>query len=126
MSSEPPLILDAARVLEYARFDAQIASGRSSAVMGGVAMDLGNVSGLAIVEDLATGANFLLYCNNDWETVSAGGVVDAAAGKALAESAFPGVGSLWTPYREPTAAERSEIETTREFLKELLAQDPDA
>src|SRR5688572_25022271 len=52
--TEPPPILDGARVLEYAPFDAAVASSRGSAVVGGVAVDLQNVVGLVIVEDLST------------------------------------------------------------------------
>ena len=124
--TEPPPILDGARVLEYAPFDAAISSSRGSAVVGGVAVDLQNVVGLVIVEDLSTGAHFLLHCSGDWETVTAADVVDPAAAKALAEASFPGVERLWHKFRELTAEERAEIESTRNFLRELLASDPDA
>ena len=126
MSTEPPFVLDAARVIEYAPFDMQIASGRASAVLGGVAVDLQNVAGLAIVEDLARGTLFLLYCNKDWETVAADAIVDLGAGKALAENSFTGTARLWTAYRELTPAEQAEVDSTKKFLRELLADDPES
>ena len=47
-AAEPPFILDGARVVEYAPFDAAMKSARStSAVLGSVAVDLLNVFGLA-------------------------------------------------------------------------------
>jgi hypothetical protein len=121
--AEPPMLLDGAQVLEYASFDASILSGGGSAVVGGVAVDLQNVAGLAIVEDLARGAVYLLSCNRDWQTVAAAGVPDAAAAKAQAEVSFPGVRGLWREFRELGPEERAEIESTRRFLRELIAGD---
>ena len=126
MTPEPPPILDGARVLEYAPFDPQISSGRASAVVSGIAVDLQNVAGLVIVEDLANGTLYLLHCSGDWETVTASLVVDAAGAKAIAETSFPGVGRLWRRFRDLTAEERAEVESTSRFLRELLASDPDA
>lgn len=124
---EPPPFLDAARVLEYATFDAEVHASRgASSVMDGVAVDLQNVAGLVIAEGLAQGELYLLHCNERWETITAGSFADAATARAEAEKAFPGVERLWRPYRELTAEEGSEMQTTRAFLRELLADDPDA
>ena len=121
------MILDGARVLEYAPFDAQMKSrGRSSGVLGGVAVDLVSVTGLAIVEELGRGDRFLLLCDDDWSTLAAEPCGDIASAKARGESVFPGVGPLWRPFRELTEAERSEIESTRAFLRELIENDPGA
>ena len=120
---EPPLVLDGARVVEYAPFDEKLASGRGSAVVGGVAVDLQNVSGIVIVEDLARDVLFLLHCNRDWETIAAVGIADVSSGKAQAEVAFPGVAALFRPFRSLTAEEQAEIDSTRAFLRELLADD---
>ena len=126
MTPEPPAVLDGAVVLEYAPFDAQLASGRASAVVGGVAVDLQNIAGLVIVEDLASGTLFLLHCNSDWETVVSGVIVDAPTAKADAESSFPGVSRLWRRFRDLTAEERAEVASTRKFLRELMESDPGA
>jgi hypothetical protein len=126
MTPEPPFILDGARVVQYAPFDAQMKGTRASAVMGGVAVDLLNVSGLVIVEDLATGNHFLLLCDEIWATLSAEPCGDVASGKARGENVFPGASRLWRPFRELTDAESREIESTRAFLRELMASDPDA
>lgn len=126
MTPEPPAILDGAVVLEYAPFDAQLASGRASAVVSGIAVDLQNIAGLVIVEDLASDTLFLLHCNSDWETVVSGVIVDAASAKAQAETSFPGVGRLWRKFRDLTAEERAEVVSTRKFLRELMENDPEA
>jgi hypothetical protein len=126
-SPEPPMVLDGARVLEYAPFDAQMkAGGRASAVMGGVALDLVQVAGLALVEDLAKGNRYLLLCDDDWATLSAEPCGDLPAAKARGEELFPGSERLWRPFRDLTPAERKELETTREFLRDLMASEPDA
>jgi len=121
---EPPLVLDGARVLEYAPFDEKLASGRGSAVVAGVAVDLQNVSGVVIVEDLGRDVLFLLHCNRDWETIAAISVADVASGRAQAEQAFPGVAALFRPFRSLTAEEQAEITSTRAFLRELIADEP--
>jgi hypothetical protein len=117
------MVLDGARVLEYAPFDDKLSSGGGSAVVGGVAVDLQNVSGVVIVQDLATDALFLLHCNRDWETIAAVGIADVGSGRAQAEAAFPGVAALFHPFRGLTAEEQAEIASTRAFLRELLADD---
>jgi hypothetical protein len=124
---EPPFLLDAAQVIEYAPLDHAVRSVPGAhAVVGGVAVDPSNVAGLVLAQGLAEGEMFMLHCNEQWETLAAGPVTDAAAAKAEAERSYPGSAGLWRGYRELTPAERSEIESTRAFLQELLAQDPDA
>ena len=121
-ADEPPLLLDAARVLEYASFDDALrASPGSSAVVGGVAVDLNNVAGVVIAEGLAQGELFLLLCNDRWETLAAQTCADVAGAKARAEQAYPALSRLWRAYRELTGAEQAEIASTRNFLRELLA-----
>jgi hypothetical protein len=125
--TEPPFILDGARVVEYAPFDAEMKSSRgTSAVLGGVALDLLNVFGLAIVEELAQGDRYLLLCDQDWATLAAESCDDVALGKARGENVFPGAARLWRPYRELTDEERREINSTRAFLRDLMADEPDA
>ena len=126
-ADEPPMLLDAARVLEYASFDDALrASPGSSAVVGGVAVDLNNVAGVVIAEGLALGETFLLLCNDHWETIAADTCADLAGAKAQAERSYPGLSRLWRSYRELTDAEQAEIASTRKFLRELLASDPEA
>ena len=122
-STEPPIVLDGARVLEFAPFDEQLQRAGVSAVVGGIAVD--NTAGLVIVEELAQGGLFLLACNPDWETLAGVGVADAAGAKAQAEISVPGVARLWRE-RSLTEEQRAEIESTRRFLRDLIASDPDA
>ena len=122
---EPPMMLDGARVLEYACFDAKAkASGEASAIVDGVAVDFNSVSGLAMAEDLVRGATFLLHCNDDWATVAAGTYRDREQARAAAEAAYPGVSGRWTKFRELTAEEAAEVESTRRFLREIAEDDP--
>lgn len=123
---EPPFILDGARVLEYAPFDdAMRSGGRASAVVGGVAVGLLDVAGLAVVEDLAKGVRYLLLCDADWATLSAETCADVPSARERGEAVFAGSTRLWRAYRDLTEAEAREIETTRAFLRELMASDPD-
>jgi hypothetical protein len=120
------MLLDSARVLEYATFDAGAkAAARGSAVVSGVAVDFESVSGVVIAEDLVKGVTFLLHCNADWATVAAGTHADVEAARASAESAYAGTPIKWTRFRELSAEERAEIESTRRFLRELIADYPD-
>jgi hypothetical protein len=123
---EPPMLLDSARVVEYARLDAGAnPAARGSAVVGGVAVDFESVAGVVIAEDLVKGATFLLHCDSDWATVAAGTYPDVEAARAGAESAYAGTPIRWTRFRELSAEERAEIESTRRFLRELVADYPD-
>jgi hypothetical protein len=123
---EPPMLLDSARVLEYAAFDWGVkASGRVSAIVGGVAVDFESVSGVVIAEDLVKGATFLLHCNDHWETVAAGTYAGVEDARMAAEAAYAGVAIQWKRYRELSAEEKAEVESTRRFLRELVADFPE-
>ena len=120
------MLLDSARVVEYATFDADArAASRGSAVVGGVAVDFDSIAGVVIAEDLVQGATFLLHCNSEWSTVAAGTYADAEAARASAEAAYAGTPIKWTRFRELSDEERAEIESTRRFLRELIADYPD-
>lgn len=120
------MLLDSARVVEYAVFDAGArAAARGSAVVAGVAVDFDSVSGVVIAEDLVKGATFLLHCNPEWSTVAAGTYSDVEAARASAEAAYAGTPIKWTRFRELSGEERAEIESTRRFLRELVADYPD-
>jgi hypothetical protein len=122
--SEPPLLLDGARVLEYALLDAGASAGRRSVVAEGVPFTLDTGSRLAIAEDLAKGGVYLLHCNPDWETLVAAPYADVESARESAQSVYTGIDVHWTPYRELTPAEVAEVETTRAFLKEIIAEFP--
>lgn len=110
---EPPFLIDGARVLAYA----EIGPGRDAALAGGVAL---NASAAAVAENLSDGAIFLLYCNDEWQTLAAEAHASKAAAQDAARSQFPAM--AWRDYRALTEAESAEIETTRAFLRDL-AQD---
>ena len=123
---EPPLILDGTRVVEYAIFDrSAAATGRASAVVDGVTVDLSNVAGVVITENLAADGFFLLHCNDRWESLAVGHHPDVAFARNTAERAYAGLTMLWTPFRELTAEEAAEVASTRAFLRELAADFPE-
>jgi hypothetical protein len=125
--SEPPLLLDGARVLEFAIIDLKsVPAHRMSVMAEGLPMDLSTVSRLVIAEDLVQGGVFLLHCNDEWETLTAGHYPDAEAARQSVQGAYAQVTATWTPYRALTAAETAEVETTRAFLREIAAEFPDA
>jgi hypothetical protein len=118
---EPPFLLDGARVLCHAILGEQAMRRGFSFVAGGVGIDAKSVSRLVVTQSLLDGAVFLLHCNERWETVAAAGAADVETAKAAAAAAYEGIDIPWTPFRELTAEERREMETTARFLRELAA-----
>jgi hypothetical protein len=123
---EPPMMLDGARVIEYAALEqGPSRSGHASVVVEGISLDLETVRGLVIAEDLVRGGVFLIHCNRDWETVAVGHHADLQAARASADYAYSAIAPRWTPYRELSAEERAEVESTRAFLREISQQFPE-
>jgi hypothetical protein len=122
---EPPLMVDGARVVEYAEFDRSIApTGRLSVAVGGVPVDLNSAAGVIIAENLVEGGVFLLHCNERWETLAAGHYPDQAAARDSAERAYSGLSLQWRLFHVLSAEERAEVDTTRTFLRQLAAEFP--
>ena len=120
-STEPPFLLDGARVMLHAILGDEAARRGYSFVVGGVTVDPHSVSRLVVTESLLDGAVFLLHCNEHWETVAAGAARDAEAAKAAAAQAYEDIDIAWTPSRSLPAAEREEVSTTERFLRELAS-----
>ena len=119
---EPPFLLDAALVLEYAALDAHAHPHGFSLVVNGVPVDADNVSRVAVVRALLDDRHYVLHCNEGWETVAAAEAGDAAAARAEAQAGYGGSLGPWQAYRELTADERREAATTRDFLRSLAAE----
>ena len=115
---EPPLVLDGTRVLQYAALAAKPGQG-SGSVVEGVAL---SVTQVAIAEDLARGGVFLLHCNDNWETLAASHFATHSGAEETAAASYPGI--EWTPFRALTEAEQKEVDTTRQFLRDLAAEFP--
>lgn len=121
---EPPFLIDGTRVVEYAEVDASRLAGKHvSVVVSGVALG-DTLRAVAIAEDLVKDGVFALHCNDRWETVAAERFLEAEAARAAVERAY-GMALPWQPYRELTAKERSEVDTTRAFLREIAAEFPE-
>lgn len=116
---EPPFLIDGARVLAYAALPPPDAS-RSHVVADGV--PLGSATAAAVTENLADAAVFLLYCNADWETLVAEQHDTRADAQQAALAQFPAL--EWQDYRPLTESEAAQVETTREFLRDLSRDFP--
>jgi len=121
METEPPFLLDGARVAYYAILGEAAMRRGFSFVAGGVTISPASVSRIVVTENLLDKNVFLLHCNEHWETVAAAPVPDVEGAKAAAADAYEGIHIPWTTFRSLTDAERSEMQTTTEFLRELAA-----
>jgi hypothetical protein len=108
---EPPFLIDGARVLEYSALGTK----PLAAMASGITLD---ARGVAVTENLSDGSIFLLFCDEHWQTLAAEGHVDAESARRAAKAQFPQM--QWQSYRPLTAEESAEIESTREFLRELV------
>ena len=115
---EPPILLDGARVREFAAFEA--AAAIRHAFAAGVPID--NLAGLIIAEDLVEGGVFLLYCDDKWQTLAAERYPDAQQARLASQAQCEGL--EWREYRALSAQETKEVETTRSFLRELVRDFP--
>jgi len=121
MENEPPFILDGARVACHAVLGEPAFRRGFSFVAGGVTVSPKSVSRVVVTQNLLDDTVFLLHCNEHWETVAVAAADDVEEAKATAAACYEGIDIPWTPFRPLTDAERSEMETTREFLRELAA-----
>jgi hypothetical protein len=119
-------MLDATRVVEYAVLDrAQLAASRSSIALGGVPVDSNELAGVVIAESLAEGGYYLLHCNDHWETLAAAHYTQRDSARESATRAYAGITVPWQAFRELTPEEQKEVETTRQFLRDLKVDFPD-
>ena len=108
--NEPPFLIDGALVRVYAPLPP-----RSHALADGIPLD--NASAVTVVESLAGAGAFLLFCNDDWETLAAEQHADVESARAAARQQFPAL--AWIDYRPLSEPEAEQVETTREFLRDL-------
>ena len=122
--NEPPILIDGARVVEYAALEPPREAGMTSVVVEGVTLSLDTVNRLVVAEDFVKGGVFLMHCNDEWETIAAAHFRDAEAARRSAEACYAGVGMTWFPFRPLTSTEQREVQTTRDFLRELARDFP--
>jgi len=123
--TEPPFMIDGARVLRFAILDEAIErSGPTSTVFGGMPVHLHDIAGVAVAEDLVEEGVFLVLCNDEWVSLTSARFGDVREARACAEDALPMTRGRWREYRDLTPEERKELETTRAFLRELAQQYP--
>ena len=104
-------MIDGARVLAYGA----LGPAPAAAVAAGVTLE---AHAVAVTQSLADDAVFLLYCNDDWQTLVAEGHADEQGARQAATAQFPRL--EWRAYRPLTPEESAEIASTREFLRELV------
>ena len=122
---EPPFLIDGALVLHYATVDmAGTRPNRALGFAGGIPLDA--VRGVIVARNLVDDSVFSMYCNERWETIAATPHADADSAIEAAGGAFSEASLQWKAFRELTAEERSEIETTRQFLRDLETDFPEA
>lgn len=122
--SPPPYVLDSARVLRYAILDASVSyTGRISIYVDG--KRLGPVPRLALCENLAQDDDYLLlYCNDDWEVLGAGGFGTLQEALAYAEAGYAGVGGKWQAYRPLRVEELAYIQEVKTFVRKDTPDGP--
>ena len=122
---EPPILLDGARVIEYAVFDPSVKpTGHVSLIVGGVTLDLAGVRGVAIAEDLVESGMLLLHCDGQWQTLGAGYYDSAESARESARHAYSGISAQWKQLHDLSAGELAEVEAVRSHLRELAAEYP--
>lgn len=117
--NEPPILLDGARVLEFA-FLGDSARG----LVDGVALGPEAASRLVVAQNLVEEGVFLLHCSAEWGTVIGESFADVQAARVAAAEAYRGVPIEWVAFRALTPEEAHEVETTRAFLREITAEYP--
>jgi len=121
---EPPFLLDASRVLEFAFLDAPAdRSRRFSTMAGGVPVVLETVSRVVVAQGLVEDVVFLMHCEPDWTSVVVQSFPDLESARASANATYDGVEVRWTPFRALSPAEEKEVQTTRTFLREIAEGD---
>lgn len=123
--TEPAFLIDGHQVVRYALIDTSTPPpAHFSVVAGGVPVDLDTVSRLVIAEDLVKGHVYLMHCSAAWDTVAAEVFVDADAAERSAQERYAAVKPSWHRYRPLTDSEAKQVETTRQFLREIAAEFP--
>jgi hypothetical protein len=121
--SEPPFLLDSARVLMYAETGGRDTySGKITVHANGKWLE--PVPRMAICEDLVDGDILLFHCDDSWNVLAAGGGKTLDDVKHTAERAYTGISARWVDYRPLTPTELAELEAERLELRVLAAQLP--
>jgi hypothetical protein len=112
---EPPPVLAATRVLEYAVLDDTVRySGHSSLFVGG--KELGPVPRLAICQEAETAKVALLHCDDEWQMLGVAEYASVADAKEKAERIYPGVSKRWIDRK--VTEEEAAVYLDREFEEE--------
>ncbi len=119
---EPPVVIDSARVLLYAKAaDGTSYTGRRIMLVGEKPLDPS--ARLAICEDLIEGAFRLMECDASWNVLAAS-FHSSIEAKASAEDTYAGISPKSLEHRELTEQECREIAELRESLRILAPEHP--
>jgi hypothetical protein len=116
------MMLDGARVLRYAVLDGPGKEDGIATFCSGTPLD--RVCGLVVAQNLVEDGVYLMHCNDEWATLAASQFPDAESALRTFALENGEVEAAWREFRPLTAAERAEVETTREFLREIARDFP--
>lgn len=112
---KPPLVLDNARVVEYAVLNNSVNfSGRTLLFVEG--KELGPLPCLAICENLEDAAILLFHCDRDWTVLGVARYGSISEAKNRAERTYPGVSNRWIE------TQSTELEVSK-YLEDLSANE---
>src|SRR5262245_32668978 len=121
--TEPPFLLDSARVLMYAETGGRDSyTGRITVHLGD--KSLGPVPRVAICEDLVEGRILIMRCDVSWNVLAASFSSSVDEAIASSEREYRGISSKWTRYRALTSSEAAEVGEKRRTLRKLAAKYP--
>ncbi len=72
---------------------------------------------MIIGENLADGDLMLMHCGSNWEALASFYCESTAAAEESASAAYTGAPFRWEAFRELTATELAEVESTRAEMK---------
>jgi hypothetical protein len=125
--TEPPFILDSARVVVYAETGGTSTyTGRVtiSTGYGGDLRDIGPVPHIAICEDLGTGRMLVMHCDRGWHVLGVCRAATVEAAKELCERGYAGISSRWISFRELSPEESAEVESDRLTMQQMVRDHP--
>ena len=100
MADRPPLIIDSAKVLEYAIVDSSVEyTGKCALFVGGEL--LGEVPKLALCQNYKATDFLLFHCNEAWEVLGAGGYPSVEEAKRSCEKSYKGIANKWIMVAKP-------------------------
>ena len=105
MLNKPPIVLDGARVIEYAVIDETVTyTGKMCVIVGG--KKLPPAEALVISQNLGDNKYLLFYCTAEWKVMGAGFFASIKDIKAYSELCYQGIMTKWIEFGTTEAEAR--------------------